>query len=66
MRLTYVSSTLKATVSEAMRTYSLKKCNDIVVFIRNIMDNVNYQDAYDELVERIDKLLCFVKKCRMD
>ena len=52
MILTYASSTLKATVPEAMRTYILKKRNDVVVFIRNIMDNVNYQDAYDKLVER--------------
>lgn len=62
MILTYASSTLKATVPEAMRTYILKKRNDVVVFIRNIMDNVNYQDAYDKLVERIDKSLRFVTR----
>lgn len=45
-----------------MRTYILKKRNDVVVFIRNIMDNVNYQDAYDKLVERIDKSLRFVTR----
>lgn len=33
-----------------------------MVFIRNIMDNVNYQDAYDKLVERIDKSLRFVTR----
>lgn len=62
MILTYASSTLKATVPEAMRSYILKKRNDVVVFIRNIMDNVNYQDAYDKLVERIDKSLRFVTR----
>ena len=62
MILTYASSTLKATVPEAMRTYILKKRNDVVVFIRNIMDNVNSQDAYDKLVERIDKSLRFVTR----
>ena len=62
MILTYASSTLKATVPEAMRSYILKKRNDVVVFIRNIMDNVNYQDAYDELVERINKSLRFVTR----
>lgn len=36
MILTYASSTLKATVPEAMRTYILKKRNDVVVFIRMI------------------------------
>lgn len=62
MILTYASSTLKATVPEAMRSYILKKRNDVVVFIRNVMDNVNYQDAYDKLVERIDKSLRFVTR----
>ena len=62
MILTYASSTLKATVPEAMRSYILKKRNDVVVFIRNIMDNVNYQDAYDKLVERIDKSLRFMTR----
>ena len=62
MILTYASSTLKATVPEAMMSYILKKRNDVVVFIRNIMDNVNYQDAYDKLVERIDKSLRFVTR----
>lgn len=33
----YESSTLKATVPEAMRSYILKKRNDVVVFIRNII-----------------------------
>ncbi len=45
-----------------MRSYILKKRNDVVIFIRNIMDNVNYQDAYDKLVERIDKSLRFVTR----
>ena len=36
--------------------------NDVVVFIRNIMDNVNYQDDYDKLVDRIDKSLRFVTR----
>ena len=62
MILTYASSTLKSAVPETMRSYILKKRNDVVIFIRNIMDNVNYQDAYDKLVERIDKSLHFVAK----
>ena len=49
-----------------MRTYILKKRNDVVVFIRNIMDNANYQDAYDKLVERIDKSLRSGQEYRMD
>lgn len=47
---------------EQIEEYILKKRNDVVVFIRNIMDNVNYQDAYDELVERINKSLRFVTR----
>ena len=62
MILTYASSTLKATVPGEMRSYILGKRNDVVIFIRNIMDNMNYQDVYDKLVERIDKSLRFVTR----
>lgn len=66
MILTYASASLKATVPASMQSYILKKRNDVVVFIRNIMDNVLYQDAYDNLAERVNKALRFVARIKDD
>ena len=42
----------------------LKKKNDVVVFVRNLMDNVLYQEAYDALSEKVDKTLRVVSRIR--
>ena len=42
----------------------MKKKNDVVVFVRNLMDNVLYQDAYDVLSEKVDKTLRVVSRIR--
>lgn len=59
MIVTYAASTLKNTIPDAMKSYILPKRNDVVVFIRNIMDNILYRDSYDVLAERVDKTLRF-------
>lgn len=64
MILTYAASTLKTTMPESIEPYLLKKKNDVIVFIRNIMDNVHYQRAYDKLADKVDKSLRFVTKIR--
>ena len=64
MILTYASASLKATVPASMQSYILKKRNNVVVFIRNIMDNVNYGEAYDKLAERVNKALRFVARIK--
>ena len=64
MLLTYASVALKDTMPDILKSYVLKKKNDIVVFIRNLMDNVLYQDAYDELSEKVDKNLKVVSRIR--
>lgn len=64
MLLTYASMTLKDTLPEVLKSYVLKKKNDIVVFVRNMMDNVLYQDAYDALSEKVDKTLRVVTRIR--
>ena len=66
MILTYASASLRLTVPASMQSYILKKRNDVVVFIRNIMDNVLYQDAYDILTERVNKTLRFVSRLKDD
>ena len=66
MLLTYASMTLKDTLPEVLKSYVLKKKNDIVVFVRNMMDNVLYQDAYDALSEKVDKTLRVVTRIRED
>lgn len=62
--ITYAASTVKATLPNSLAGYVLKKRNDAVVFVRNIMDNVLYQNAYDELAENVDKTLRFIKQIR--
>ena len=62
MVVTYAASALKSSVPAVMKNYVLKKRNDVVVFVRNIMDNVLYQEIYDELAMKIDKSLRFTAK----
>lgn len=64
MLLTYASVALKDTMPDILKSYVLKKKNDIVVFVRNLMDNVLYRDAYDELSEKVDKNLKVVSRIR--
>lgn len=59
MIVTYATGTLKNTMPDALKTYILPKRNDVVVFIRNIMDNILYRDSYDVLAEKVDKALRF-------
>lgn len=66
MLLTYASVALKDTLPTVLKSYVLKKKNDVVVFVRNLMDNVLYQDAYDVLSEKVDKTLRVVSKIRED
>ena len=66
MIVTYASSTLKGTVPTVFKPYILKKRNDVVVFIRNIMDNRNLKESYDALAEKVNKTLRFVAKVQED
>lgn len=66
MILTYASSSLKGTVPESLKAYILKRRNDVVVFVRNIMDNVLYQEIYNKLAEKVDKSLRFVVRIQED
>lgn len=59
MIVTYAAGALKNTVPDVMKTYILPKRNDVVVFVRNIMDNILYRDSYDALAEKVDKALRF-------
>lgn len=64
MLLTYASVALKDTLPAVLKSYVLKKKNDVVVFIRNLMDNVLYQNAFDVLSEKVDKTLRVVSRIR--
>lgn len=64
MLLTYASVALKDTLPTVLKSYILKKKNDVVVFVRNLMDNVLYQEAYDALSEKVDKTLRVVSRIR--
>lgn len=64
MLLTYASVALKDTFPDVLESYVLKKKNDVVVFVRNLMDNVLYQDAYDALSEKVDQTLRVVSRIR--
>ena len=64
MLLTYASVALKDTLPAVLKSYVLKRKNDVVVFVRNLMDNVLYQDAYDALSEKVDKTLRVVTRIR--
>lgn len=50
MVVTYAASELKSSVPAVMKNYVLKKKNDVVVFVRNIMDNVLYQEIYAQIL----------------
>ena len=62
--LTNASVALQDTMPEVLKSYVLKKKNDVVVFVRNLMDNVQYQDAYNILAEKIDKSLRITSRIR--
>lgn len=62
MLLTYASATLKDTMPDILKSYVLKRRNDVVVFVRNLMDNVLYQDGYEMLSEKVDKTLRVVAR----
>ena len=64
MLLTYASVAVKDTLPIVLKSYVLKKKNDVVVFVRNLMDNVLYQDTYDVLSEKVDKTLRVVSRIR--
>lgn len=64
MLLTYASVALKDTLPTVLKSYILKKKNDVVVFVRNLMDNVLYQEAYDVLSEKVDKTLRVISRIR--
>lgn len=64
MLLTYASVALKDTLPAVLKSYVLKKKNDVVVFVRNLMDNVLYQEVYDILSEKVDKTLRVVSRIR--
>lgn len=64
MLLTYASVALKDTLPTVLKSYVLKKKNDVIVFVRNMMDNVLYQDAFDALSEKVDKMLRVVSRIR--
>ena len=49
---------------KASNIYTVDRSPKIKGFVRNIMDNVLYQNAYDELAENVDKTLRFIKQIR--
>ena len=55
--MTYAGNTMKGKLPDTWTSYQLKRRNDAVVFVRNIMDNVLYKDTYDAIAERVDKSL---------
>lgn len=66
MIVTYAASSLKGAVPAVFKPYILKKRNDVVVFIRNIMDNRKLKESYDALAEKVNKTLRFVAKVQED
>ena len=62
MLLTYASVALKDTMPDILKSYVLKRRNDVVVFVRNLMNNVLYQGGYEMLSEKVDKTLRVVAK----
>jgi len=55
--MTYAGNTMKGKLPDTWNSHQLKRRNDVVVFVRNIMDNVLYKDTYDAIAERADKAL---------
>lgn len=55
--VTYAAATLQMALPKNLGPYIVKKRNDAVVFVRNIMDNVSCREAYDALSLHTDVLL---------
>lgn len=62
--VTYAAATLQTALPENLNPYIVKKRNDAVVFVRNIMDNVSCREAYDALSLHTDKTLFVSKNIR--
>jgi uncharacterized protein (TIGR02687 family) len=57
MIVTYAGVSLKNTLPASFKEYILAKKNDVMVFVRNAMDNINCQESYDKLSVKVDKEL---------
>jgi hypothetical protein len=57
MIVTYAVVSLKNTLPASFKEYILAKKNDVMVFVRNAMDNINCQESYDKLSVKVDKEL---------
>lgn len=55
--MTYTANSMKGKLPDTWDGYLLKRRNDAVVLVRNIMDNILYKDRYDTIAEKIDKEL---------
>ena len=55
--MTYTANAMRGALPDIWDGYILKRRNDTVVFIRNIMDNILYKEQYDKISEKIDKTL---------
>ena len=64
--VTYSSVSLKSSLPNSLKSYVLKKKNDVVVFVRNIMDNILTAEAYNELAEKIDKTIRCTMRLKED
>ena len=64
--VTYASVSLKTSLPSSLKSYVLKKKNDVVVFVRNIMDNILTAENYNELAEKIDKTIRCTAKLKED
>lgn len=62
--VTYAAATLQTAVPKNLKPYIVKKRNDAVVFVRNIMDNISRREAYDALSLHTDKTLRVSKNIR--
>ena len=62
--VTYAAATLQMALPKNLSPYIVKKRNDAVVFVRNIMDNVSCREAYDALSLHTDKTLRISKNIR--
>lgn len=78
--ITYSSVSLKSSLPSTFGDYVLGKkekeggekvkfarnITDIIVFVKNVMDNVMYQEKYNLLADTVDKTLRFGKKIASD
>ena len=62
--VTYAAATLQTAVPKNLKPYIVKKRNDAVVFVRNIMDNISCREAYYALSLHTDKTLRVSKNIR--